>query len=176
MKLENLSLYDIRNDGSIYSYASSKEMKKSVSSGYEVISLYNDSGVRKTYKVHRLIAEAFLGIPLPKMEVNHKDGNKLNNNAFNLEWVTRSENQQHARRLGLNKSRPSRKATIKGLSKAVSIRAKQCSIPVVIEKEGLQFEFDSGSAAALHIGAHRSSISHAIKKNHKINGWKIQYL
>jgi len=54
-----------------------------------------------TYKVHRLVAEAFCEGFSEGLEVNHIDGNKLNNNADNLEWVTRSENVKHAVRLGL---------------------------------------------------------------------------
>ena len=52
--------------------------------------------------IHRLIAEVFL-IPtlIHKAEVNHKDGNKLNNNLLNLEWVSSSYNKHHAFALGL---------------------------------------------------------------------------
>ena len=56
---------------------------------------------KKQYKryIHRLVAQAF--IPNEKEEVNHKDGNKHNNNLDNLEWVTRSENTLHAYKTGL---------------------------------------------------------------------------
>lgn len=52
-------------------------------------------------KVHRLVAEAFLPKPVPRIQVNHKDGVKTNNKINNLEWVTAFENMQHATKLGL---------------------------------------------------------------------------
>ena len=54
--------------------------------------------------VHRLVAIAFLGDPLPSQQVNHIDGNKLNNRLENLEWTTAEENQSHAVRTGLRLS------------------------------------------------------------------------
>lgn len=48
------------------------------------------------YSVHRLLATAFIPNPENKPTVNHKDGNKLNNNISNLEWSTHSEQMQHA--------------------------------------------------------------------------------
>lgn len=53
-------------------------------------------GFRKTARVHRLVAEAFIGNPLQLPEVNHKDGVRDNPNASNLEWVTSSGNKLHA--------------------------------------------------------------------------------
>lgn len=66
-------------------------------SGYVNICLTtgNDES-RITKRVHRLVADAFVENPDDKDEINHKDGNKENNRAENLEWVTRSENEQHA--------------------------------------------------------------------------------
>jgi hypothetical protein len=50
---------------------------------------------QNAYSLHRLVAKIF--IPNPDKEtVNHKDGNKLNSKASNLEWMTNSENIKHA--------------------------------------------------------------------------------
>lgn len=68
--------------------------------GYLNITLSKNSKA-KTFKIHRLVAKAFIDNPGNLPEVNHKDGNKSNNFVNNLEWITRSENQKHAFRIGL---------------------------------------------------------------------------
>lgn len=55
----------------------------------------------KNMKIHRLVAEAFLPRAIDQSEVNHIDGNKHNNKATNLEWITGLENTRHAFRTGL---------------------------------------------------------------------------
>lgn len=71
------------------------------SSGYALFGCYV-GGRRSNVYAHRAVAEAFLG-PCPEgFEVNHRDGSKLNNELSNLEYVTKSENQRHANRLGLS--------------------------------------------------------------------------
>lgn len=62
------------------------------------------SRYKKGFRVHRLVAQAFIPNPQNKAEVNHKDGNKLNNHISNLEWNTASENSYHAYSTGLKKA------------------------------------------------------------------------
>jgi DNA-binding transcriptional regulator YiaG len=69
---------------------------------YEAYLYYpNSSNKRKNIKVHTLVAQAFVPNPEKKPEINHIDGNKLNNISTNLEWVTRRENRIHAVKMGL---------------------------------------------------------------------------
>lgn len=68
--------------------------------GYCYVCLKTKDG-SNTYRVHRLVANAFISNPNNKPEVNHIDGNKLNNNVYNLEWVTHDENMKHASKSNL---------------------------------------------------------------------------
>lgn len=63
-------------------------------------------GSQKNFFVHRLVALTFLENPNNLPQINHIDGNKLNNKVDNLEWVDNSINQHHAYKIGLRKSRP----------------------------------------------------------------------
>lgn len=68
--------------------------------GYLYVGLYKN-GKTTTAKSHRLVALYFIPNPENKPQVNHKDGNKLNNNVENLEWCTAAENARHAVDTGL---------------------------------------------------------------------------
>ena len=72
--------------------------------GYYTVCLSKDGKVSYSVGIHRLVAEAFVeNTDKTKTEVNHKDGDKLNNYYENLEWVTRKENNEHAIKSGLRK-------------------------------------------------------------------------
>jgi len=97
--------YEIHKNGSVFSKKLGRSLKQSsTKQGYKKVSLCKN-GNQKTFKVHRLVAQAFIENPEKKITVNHKDGNKINNNLNNLEWATYSENAIHAYANGLRKPR-----------------------------------------------------------------------
>jgi len=73
-----------------------------IHNGYLRLGLKIDDGRYLSYLVHRLVAIVYIENPENKPEVNHKNGDKLDNRVENLEWVSRSENQKHAFATGLN--------------------------------------------------------------------------
>lgn len=86
--------YYITKEGKVYSNfgKSKRELKTQISEhGYERIRIR-----KKTYSIHRLVAKYFLNNDENLPQVNHIDGNKLNNNVENIEWCNNSHNQKHA--------------------------------------------------------------------------------
>lgn len=73
--------------------------------GYYEVNIVNSERKFRA-KIHRLVAEVFISNPNGLPQINHKDGNKLNNNVENLEWCTAKDNLKHARETGLNSSVP----------------------------------------------------------------------
>ena len=71
--------------------------------GYPSVTLRRVNGYSCSQSVHRLMARCFVPNPQNKPFVNHLNGNKMDYSIENLEWVTRSENQKHALKLGLCK-------------------------------------------------------------------------
>jgi len=110
--------YSISNKGKVLSYTNTEEGRllkpQKDSQGYVHVRLYDGTDKRGIYKngemkpklekVHRLVALHFLTHPDTNTyyEVNHIDGNKINNDVTNLEWLTRRENVVHAWNTGLN--------------------------------------------------------------------------
>lgn len=88
--------YQVDSAGYIVSKRFGTPMKYSLNQGgYPVVNV-QVNGKRKGVAVHVAVARAFSPGYAPGLEVNHKDGNKQNNSADNLEWLTRKENQRHA--------------------------------------------------------------------------------
>lgn len=98
--------YVFYEDGRVWSMATKRFLTPHFQgSGYLFVTLFAD-GKRKQQYIHRLVAQAFIPNEENKSDVNHIDGNKVNNHRSNLEWTTRSENLIHAHKKGfLNQSR-----------------------------------------------------------------------
>ena len=99
--IKNYENYQISDCGKVRSNFRSKdkskykEIKLQNNNGYKLVQL-NNKDSKLMFRVHRLVAEAFIPNPENKRTVNHKDGDKSNNSVNNLEWATHSENNKHA--------------------------------------------------------------------------------
>lgn len=92
--------YSVSDAGEIRNDSTNYLLKPAIQQGYAHVTLYiNKKG--KRVKIHRLVATAFIPNPENKPYVNHIDGMRSNNTIDNLEWVTASENTQHAVDTGL---------------------------------------------------------------------------
>lgn len=92
----------------------------------------------KQVRVARLVAAHFIPNPENKPEVNHVDGNTLNNEAENLEWATRSENMQHAYETGLKESFRQHeddiiKDYLKGMSQKEIVEKYNCGYSSIVK-------------------------------------------
>ena len=143
--------YQISNLGNIKSLIRKNNKKEKLlkvqisTCGYYKILLYKNNK-SKHFKVHRLIAIHFIPNIYNKEQINHIDGNKLNNNINNLEWVTPKENMQHAVRTGLK-------------DKGIISSTKLKSIPITLYKDGIEFTFSSRNEAARSLGLNKGNLS-----------------
>lgn len=104
--------YYVTDDGRIWSERTQKYLSPQYDkNGYVKVQMRSTDNKSHRYSVHRLVLENFKPVQgMEKLQVNHKDGNKLNNNLNNLEWTTCEENITHAIQNNL-------RATINGASK-----------------------------------------------------------
>ena len=96
-KIENYH-YSVSNTGKVRNDETQRILKPLMRNNYYTVVLSDGRGNQKPFRLHRLVAVAFVGNPDNKPQVNHKDENKTNNFASNLEWVTAKENCNHGKR------------------------------------------------------------------------------
>jgi len=100
--------YFVSDDGMVYSAkrgGNLRPMKADGKGAYLVVGVQPNEIKPRPFAIHRLVAEAFVPNPNKMPHVNHLDGNKRNNKAENLEWVSPLQNFRHARSSGLFKSK-----------------------------------------------------------------------
>lgn len=143
-RVKSLERYRINNGGT-KTLVKERILKPSTNNkGYSRVELSNKTA-RKPYLVHRLVAEAFIENPNNLPEVNHKDENKSNNRADNLEWITQKENLNYG-------TRNHRVSLTKG-SPAVALD----------DENNIIMEFHSISEASRQTGIPQQNISRCIK-------------
>lgn len=162
---KGFSNYHINNIGEIYALHLNRYIKQQLTKdGYPCVTLRGDNKIRKTFKVHRLVALLF-NEPQTALEVNHKDGNKLNNNTKNLEWVSHAQNIQHAWDTGLLSNTVIRQKKLsffhKGRNKG---KDNPKSIPVKLTNTGEIF--DCASQGGIKYSISQNQISRCCNKKY----------
>jgi hypothetical protein len=141
-------IYEVSNLGNIRSldridfagrHLKGKLFSTTAKESYVTVRLSKNGNIT-TFRIHQLVAEAFIPNPDGKPCVNHKDGNKQNNTAENLEWCTHSENNRHAFRTGLSK--PKRKLDDRAIKAILDAKGK-VSCTVLAEIHGVSFQMIS---------------------------------
>ena len=100
-KVKDFEMYSVTKDGRIYSHISNRFLKEyNHNHGYLSTAFHKD-GKSHSKLIHRVVAEAYLPNPDNLPTVNHKDGDKTNNNVSNLEWCSYADNNLHAIENGL---------------------------------------------------------------------------
>jgi hypothetical protein len=130
--------YEVSDFGRIRNKHTGVVLKPLIDKGYQRVNVYR-SGKLYRKSIHRLVLFAFIpnDDPEKKVQVNHIDGNKTNNNLHNLEWCTRSENITHAIKTGLQ-TRFGRQRNVIQMSKDGKIIARYSSARDAERKTGIK--------------------------------------
>ena len=162
-------LYQVSNLGNIRNTKKNKLKKIFINEKGYCQTTLNKNGKLKQVRLHQLVAKAFIPNPNNYIEINHIDGNKLNNELSNLEWCSRKHNVIHAYKTGLISKHQIEKTTIKMKEKNKK--------PIVQIANGIVInEFESIQKASEMLKIHYSCILRVLKNKHKkTHGFVFRY-
>lgn len=167
--IPNFNDYVISSAGCILSYKRGdwREIHPYIGkNGYKYVNLRMDGKTERRY-IHRLVAQTFIPNPEFKPAVNHIDGDKLNNDVENLEWVTYQENSIHAVRNGLT-SLPDSESAMKN---------HRTPVKATCLETGEQLYFDSQLEAAIELDITPPHINKVLKGQcPHAKGYLFEYL
>ena len=144
--------YEVSNQGRVRNAHTGQVLKQYVMNRGYLEVLLSFKGLHKHHLVHHLVATAFVEGWREGLEVNHKNGVKTDNRAENLEWVTSSENHQHARDVLLIDVKP---------------------VALLDERGRLQYLFNSASACSRMMGG---NVCEHIRLKHRFHGYRPRYI
>lgn len=152
-QIQHFKHYQVTENGDVL-YKGNAVKQQSDTEGYRKVSIGG-----KVFRVHRLVAQAFIENPQSKPFVNHKNNKKDDNRVSNLEWVTPRENSMLAAKDGL----------IKGGCRPT---------PIVVENiaTGQSKEFTTQAEAARFLGISDSEVNKALRKKRvSSHGYYFRY-
>lgn len=160
--------YFISNTGKVRNIKTGRELTQTLDKGYLEINLQNN-GKRKKFRVHRLVAQAFLSNPDSLDTVDHVNGIKTDNRAENLQWLSRSENSKRFHKE--QKTEEQRERYILARKKATEV----CKIPIVCIETGKIYE--STRQAGRELNIEHGNITKVLKGEYKhAKGYHFEYL
>lgn len=155
--IENFNNYGVSNLGNIKNLKTGKVLKPSLQKNGYLTYTFCQNRIRKTFRIHRLVALYFIDNPNNLPYVNHKDGDKTNNKVDNLEWCTAKENDDHARRTGLK------------------VQEKPVIAENIISGETLTFK--SVTEAGAFLGINKGTISKVLHgKRDQTHNYKFRFI
>lgn len=163
-EIEGFPNYEVSDQGRVRNKKTGNFLKAPTCDRYLMVMLYKN-GTPHHKSIHRLVAEAFLPKIEGKNQVNHKDGDRYNNYACNLEWCDASENQIHAIKNGLTHVKPP--STNRHTRFVKILETGEC--------------FESLIDCANKMGVHQSTLWHYLNDDvehnrNALNGYTVEYI
>ncbi len=155
--IDEFDNYAISNYGNIKNVKNKKILTPYKNKNGYLSYTFCQNGIKKTFRLHRLVGLYFIPNPNSLPYINHKDGNKINNHVENLEWCTAKENDNHARKTGLKQQEKPVKAI------ELSTKEELC--------------FKSVSEASAFLGISKGTISKVLnKKRNQTHNYYFEFL